>query len=95
VALMRALAARIARRSCDRSCWEYGTCRRPEEDDAVRILNPFSATKLALARWGGGRPGEQYGVRVGPDILRIWPGQKSISLIPHLIARSARGYCPR
>jgi len=97
VALMRALAgAHCKKVVVTGSCWEYGTLQGAlKEDDAVRILNPFSATKLALAKMGEVVARESNMAFVWARIFYVYgPGQKSISLIPHLIARKRAGLLP-
>ncbi len=79
------------------SCWEYGVdLGKVSEDDAVKIEKPFPASKIALHRIGAAAA-QAYGMRfVWGRIFYVYgPGQKSASLIPHLIESKLRGEMPQ
>lgn len=87
-----ALVHALGRAGCKKvvatgSCWEYGAeSGKIAEDSGLRFSNPFPAAKAALHRIGAA-------AAAGYDMDFVWgrifyvygPGQKSASLIPHLI----------
>jgi UDP-glucose 4-epimerase len=79
------------------SCWEYGVdSGKMSEDDPVRIEKPFPAAKAAFHRIGTAAA-QEYGMKfVWARIFYVYgPGQKSTSLIPHLIDIKFRGEMPQ
>ena len=78
------------------SCWEYGAeYGEVSEDDSLKIEKPFPAAKFALHRIGDATA-KIYGMQfVWARIFYVYgPGQKSASLIPHLIENNMRGIAP-
>jgi UDP-glucose 4-epimerase len=97
VGLIRALGgAKCKKIVVTGSCWEYGvTAGVVSEDDPVRVEKPFPAAKVALHRIGAALA-EEHGMRLvwGRIFYVYGPGQKSASLVPHLIENKMRGIAP-